>query len=181
MQQMQTKTVETLSSLILAVGVGTGAVATISPATAQAVEMEHAPLSMMAQRSGPTSESTQGRSHASCTEDFVHTNVVAGDFSYQQDALTSRSDLANVFLRAASSVCASLPVYSAQALGLTVSIGGDADQTFYTTVRDLAETQGTETHVMACACSSNVEGGGAIANAHVEGISLASLYHKALN
>ena len=39
----------------------------------------------------------------------------------------------------------------------------------------MAEADGAESYTMACACSTNTPGGGAIANAEVEGVSLATI------
>ena len=43
------------------------------------------------------------------------------------------------------------------------------------TVAEMAEEEGADSYVLGCSCASNAPGGGAIANAEVSGVSLASL------
>ena len=44
---------------------------------------------------------------------------------------------------------------------------------------ELAGEEGAASYVMACSCATNVAGGGAIANAEVEGVSLETLVQMA--
>ena len=53
------------------------------------------------------------------------------------------------------------------------------DNAFEATVDEMAEGKGAKTLVMACACASNVPGGGAIANAEVSGVSLEAIAQMA--
>ena len=50
---------------------------------------------------------------------------------------------------------------------------------FTATVDELAGEEGAASYVMACSCATNVAGGGAIANAEVEGVSLETLVQMA--
>ena len=47
--------------------------------------------------------------------------------------------------------------------------------TMEATVAEMAEAEGADSYVLGCSCASNAPGGGAIANAEVSGVSLASL------
>ena len=59
------------------------------------------------------------------------------------------------------------------------AVDGDVDNAFEATVDEMAEGKGAKTLVMACACASNVPGGGAIANAEVSGVSLEAIAQMA--
>lgn len=50
--------------------------------------------------------------------------------------------------------------------------------TIEATVEDLASEDGAASYTVGCACSSNVAGGGAIVNADVSGVSLASVAQR---
>ena len=50
---------------------------------------------------------------------------------------------------------------------------------FTATVDELAGEEEATSYVMACSCATNVAGGGAIANAEVEGVSLETLVQMA--
>lgn len=103
----------------------------------------------------------------------VSVPAVEGAFSYDQAALTPSGDIAGVFAKAASAVCASLPDYCA-CVQRAVAVSGPGGS-FEAAVADMAGAEGAQSHVMGCACASNVAGGGAVANAEVSGVALASV------
>ncbi|MEC4272356.1 hypothetical protein VJ923_04170 [Adlercreutzia sp. R25] len=103
---------------------------------------------------------------------------VEGDFSFSQSAVTSTSEFSQVFLKAASSLCASLPDYAVNGCSdLAVSVNGVTK--IDGTIDDLIEEQGAVGSLMACACASNIPGGGAVANVGASGVSLESIAQAA--
>lgn len=96
--------------------------------------------------------------------------AVEGEFSFTQGKITSMS----AFNKAAAAVCASLPNYIVECTCWNIALqSGDTQLT--ATVADMMADGEMETHLMGCACASNVAGGGAIGNAEVSGVSLASI------
>ena len=89
--------------------------------------------------------------------------------------VTSNETIASVFAKAAATLCQTTAdgygVYTAQAI--KVSVAGLP--TMEATVAEMAEEEGADSYVLGCSCASNAPGGGAIANAEVSGVSLASL------
>ncbi len=77
---------------------------------------------------------------------------VEGSFSYDQGSLSSTSYIAEVFNKAAASLCASLPDYGIVQGSPRVTVDGDVDNAFEATVDEMAEGKGAKTLVMACAC-----------------------------
>lgn len=100
---------------------------------------------------------------------------VQGLFSFNQDARSSTSSIVNTFNKAATVLCASLPDYGMRDAGGVVEVSNGAGSGFSATVEEMAKEEGSQSFVMACACASNIAGGGAIANAEVEGVSLESV------
>lgn len=112
-------------------------------------------------------------SSESAAEGTVSVRNVQGAFSYDQAVVSSNDYLSSVFAKAASSLCASLPEYHANLAGaIAVSAG---DLSISATVDEMTEEEGTQSYTMACACASNLAGGGAVANADVSGVSLETL------
>ncbi len=103
---------------------------------------------------------------------------VEGTFSYTQTVLTSSDRISNVFCKAAQTLCTSMPSYSAQAVTTQLITVTGADQ-FETSVADMANADDARSYTMACSCATNQAGGGAIANAEVAGVSLASVMEQA--
>ena len=106
----------------------------------------------------------------SAAPDAPGARTVEGSFSYDQDAVSSNAEISGVFCKAAATLCASLPTY--------VTVAGP-NASFTATVDELAGEEGAASYVMACSCATNVAGGGAIANAEVEGVSLETLVQMA--
>lgn len=103
---------------------------------------------------------------------------VEGTFSYTQTALTSSDRIANVFCKAAQTMCTSMPSYSAQAVNTQLITVTGTDR-FEASVADMAQSDDAQSYTMACSCATNQAGGGAIANAEVAGVSLASVMAQA--
>lgn len=110
---------------------------------------------------------------------LANVSQVEGEFSFDQGALSSNGSIADVFCKAAASLCASLPDYGIERTQSPINVSGDVGNGFSATVDEMKDRKGTASHVMACACASNVAGGGAIANAEVEGVSLESIVEMA--
>lgn len=100
---------------------------------------------------------------------------VRGEFTATQDELTPTQRIASVFRKATSALCSSLPDYDVTAQQGGISVKGDISKPFSATVSEMAEEEGSTSYTLKCACASNIPGGGAIANARVEGVSLASI------
>ncbi|MEG0324643.1 MAG: hypothetical protein RR619_11655, partial [Raoultibacter sp.] len=93
---------------------------------------------------------------------FITEAEAAGTFSYSQEALSSNASISEVFLKAASTLCSALPQYDTVNASPEIRVDGDVDESFTATVDEMANSEGTEKYIMACACASNVAGGGAI-------------------
>lgn len=106
--------------------------------------------------------------------------AVEGTFSFTQNAVTSNETISNVFSKAAATLCASLPTYSADSAKVALLSVSTPDASFEATVADAAASEGSTSYMMACSCATNVAGGGAIANAEVEGVSLETLMKMGL-
>ena len=132
---------------------------------------------------GPDTETTPTNAEATTTQaaysDVVNVANVQGEFNFSQDATTANADIANMFNKAAAAVCASMPDYDVAAIDKAIHVGGNVANEVVGTVDDLAEAGETVTYVLACACASNMPGGGAIANAEVEGVALESVVQTA--
>ena len=118
---------------------------------------------------------TQQATEASAAAEATGVQRVEGQFSYDQGVVTSNETIASVFAKAAATLCQTTAdgygVYTAQAI--KVSVAGLP--TMEATVAEMAEEEGAYSYVLGCSCASNAPGGGAIANAEVSGVSLASL------
>ena len=148
-----------LTSLTLVAGAGAVVASTATQAEA-ATDTQAA----IAVETGSQSESN-----------LVNVPTVSGTFSYSQTALTPNKTITEVFCKAAATLCASLPDYGCSYVQASINVSGDVDNAFSATVSEMTDQEGAAKHVMACACASNVPGGGAIANAEVEGVSLESV------
>lgn len=104
----------------------------------------------------------------------VEERAVEGTFGYTQDVVSSTQQISCIFCKAAATLCAGLPQYSAQMISpsLVVSANGVSIEA---NVADMAADDDATSYVMACACATNAAGGGAVANADVSGVSLASV------
>lgn len=100
---------------------------------------------------------------------------VEGVFSFDQNAVTPNGKISSVFVKAAVALCQSTPHYLANLANGAISITGTSGDSFKTTISNLAAEKDPQTSIMACSCSSNVAGGGAVANAEVSGVALATI------
>ena len=163
MTKMNGKTVAALASATLIVAGGAVAVAPAvvgAPGAADAAGIEQA---SKAPAGGVVSDA-----------------VVQGQFSYTQDALTPNSTISSVFMKAAAAFCASLPAGVYAQSDAAITVGGDVPNAFSATVDEMASKDGAVKLIMGCTCASNGAGGGAVANADIEGVSLASIFAQAV-
>lgn len=137
-----------LGGIMLASGAATGA----APAFANAPE------------SAAVAEAAEAQNNLQATK------AVEGEFSFTQNKVTGM----DVFAKAAAAVCAAVPDYAMTCTCPQISIQSNESE-LVATVQELMTDENIESHIMGCACSSNVAGGGAIGNAEVSGVSLASL------
>lgn len=98
---------------------------------------------------------------------------VQGEFSYTQDAITTNEAIRGVFAKASSAVCASLPTYDLSHTGLKMIVKNGSTETI-ACIEDMLDGK-PSTQIVGCACSSNIAGGGAVANAEVSGMSIKSM------
>lgn len=157
---------KTLTALVGAVALTTSAAAGVAPALADGAAQ--APLTGDVQISG-----------AAAPGGIVKAANVQGTFTFDQTVLSSTADISNVFSKAAAVLCTSMPEYGEARGEEPINVGGDVGQAYSATLSELADEEGTDAYDMACSCASNVPGGGAIANAEVEGVALASIADKA--
>lgn len=98
-----------------------------------------------------------------------------GSFAFDQTTISSTESITTVFGKAAATLCGGLPNYGVNAVTRAIAVSGDVDAAFEATVSEMAADAETRELIMACACASNIPGGGAIANAEVSGVTLESL------
>lgn len=159
---MKSQTVKTIGGVMSAValisgGAGVAQAATIEPAAA-----------------APAAATTLAAADAEAPA-----RAVEGTFSYTQDAVSSNAEISGVFCKAAATLCASLPTYGCEAVKAAAVTVAGPNASFTATVDELAGEEEATSYVMACSCATNVAGGGAIANAEVEGVSLETLVQMA--
>ncbi|MGV8084043.1 MAG: hypothetical protein AB2L09_10490 [Coriobacteriia bacterium] len=99
---------------------------------------------------------------------------VQGKFAYNQDVITANDKIKNVFGIAAAALCStpgSATSSDPDEWTLTVSKDGSSQSA---SLGDYAKGK-SQTKVVGCACSGNLPGGGAIANAQVTGVPVADI------
>lgn len=107
---------------------------------------------------------------------IVNVSAVSGEFSYSQEILTLNTFISTVFRNAVTSLCASAPEQDAAYNAIPIAVGGDVPHSYEATVDEMSDSSSTATLTMGCTCASNGPGGGAVANAEVEGVTLESVY-----
>ena len=147
---MKSQTIKTLGGVMSAVALISG-----GAGVAQAATIEPA-------AAAPASVTTLAAADVADTE--APARAVEGTFSYTQDAVSSNAEISGVFCKAAKAAA--------------VTVAGP-NASFTATVDELAGEEEATSYVMACSCATNVAGGGAIANAEVEGVSLETLVQMA--
>ena len=100
---------------------------------------------------------------------------VRGQFSYDQGVVTSNETISSVFAKAAAALCDRVGEPAEGIVAQVIRVTCATGSCFEATVADMADEEGAESYVMGCSCASNVAGGGAIANAEVSGVTLATL------
>lgn len=123
----------------------------------------------------PVSSAVAQQGDAVAANGVVKMANVEGTFSYDQSVLSSVADISGRFSKAAATLCTSVATYQKTVSAQPIDIGGDVEAGMSATLSDLAEEEGAEAFEMACSCASNIAGGGAIANAEVEGVTLESI------
>lgn len=106
---------------------------------------------------------------------FVRADRVEGTFSFDQQTVTPTATIANVFAKAAATLCQAMPAYVSETATTSLLLSAPNSLQITATIQDLAARDGNPGVIMACACATNGPGGGAAANAEVEGASVASL------
>ena len=159
---MKSQTVKTIGGVMSAVALISG-----GAGVAQAANIEPA-------AAAPAAATTLA---AADTE--APARAVEGTFSYTQDAVSSNAEISGVFCKAAATLCSSLPTYGCEAVKAAAVTVAGPNASFTATVDELAGEEEATSYVMACSCATNVAGGGAIANAEVEGVSLETLVQMA--
>lgn len=105
--------------------------------------------------------------------------VVSGDFAFAQDVITPNDTIGTVFAKAAATLCQCTAQEAATCCASAIAVGGDVTGAFSATVADMAAGDASTRVIMGCSCATNVAGGGAIANAEAEGVTLESVYARA--
>lgn len=106
---------------------------------------------------------------------FIQADRVEGTFSFDQQAVTPTSQITTVFAKAAATLCQAMPAYVSETAATSLLLSAPNCPDITATIQDLAARDGNPGVVMACACATNGPGGGAMANADVDGASVASL------
>lgn len=97
---------------------------------------------------------------------------VQGTFTFTQDAVSSNHYIKDVFLKAATAVCAAMPEYQAEG---AIEVTGNG-YCFTATAEDFAaDEERSAPRILGCACASNGAGGGAMASASVSGATVAAI------
>lgn len=104
---------------------------------------------------------------------------VAGDFTFDQSAITSNEVIKAFFQRVSQAICgATVPLAADNPLGWHLTVSGDVETAFTASVGDLAGEESVN-KVMTCTCGGNPAGGRAIITADVKGIPVEHLLEKA--
>lgn len=164
MTKLNGKTAAALASATLLAATG---VLSAAPALAQTVDSADG-AAVVKQESGAQASG------------IVSVAKVQGEFSYTQDTLTSNDAISTVFMKAAASLCATAADEVMTQCVAAIEVGGDVANGYTATVDEMAESDGATHFIMGCTCASNGPAGGAIANAEVEGVALASVLAAAL-
>lgn len=113
--------------------------------------------------------------------DIVTTDVVAGDFAFSQNEVSSNSVIAGIG-KSASYMCNSLGHLVKDDSKLpedwTVRVQGAVTQNVEMTFAEMAESDAVQRLIMACTCMANPTDGRATANAEVTGIPVRSLLEE---
>lgn len=120
----------------------------------------------------PTSAVEQADEQAAAMTDVQR---VEGQFSYDQGVTTSNEAIASVFAKAAAALCDPSGEPGGSIIARAIQVTCATGACFEATVADMADEEGADSYTIGCSCATNGPGGGAIANAEVSGVSLATL------
>lgn len=101
--------------------------------------------------------------------------AVEGQFSYDQGIVTPNETIFSTFVKAAATLCQSASPEEAAAIAQAIQVRCPSGDRFESTVQDMAGEEDAQSYLIGCSCASNTAGGGAIVNAEVSGVSLASV------
>lgn len=110
---------------------------------------------------------------------LVAVSNVQGTFRFDQARVTPNAQIRDVFVKASATLCNTLDVYQSALADFYLSVGGEVPSPYSATVDQIAEEQGSASQLMGCSCTANSAGGWAVAQARVEGVSVASIAQKA--
>lgn len=159
------KTVGAIASAALLVSAGVTTVASVQSASAESVSQD-AIESVSKDAAGST---------------LASVSSVQGSFAYDQNALTATSVVRDVFMKATQAMCSTAPFLAdAMAGNIAVSVVNDGAGSYYLSVDDVAASDAATDQIVGCACSSNLAGGGAVANVEVRGIPISELFAATL-
>ncbi len=111
--------------------------------------------------------------------ELVAVSNVQGTFAFDQNRETPNAQIKEVFLKASASLCNTYDVMESALADFYLSVGGEIPTPYSATIGQIAEEQGSASQLMGCSCTANSAGGWAIAQARVEGVSVASIAQKA--
>ena len=158
--RIESKTAAAAASAVMLAGMG------LTPLAAMAAPVESA------QGDG---QAVVSSAEASVRENGAKPDRALGSFSYTQDALTPVNAISDVFAKSAAVLCQSLPAYGAESSVTAIVLTAPDAPAVQGTVERLGGASAYGAVTMGCACATNGAGGGAIANARVQGVLLKSL------
>ena len=172
-------------SACVAASLGVTGLAALQPVMADAAEMD---ALAAAAAEGSAAAKADGMASASVEADTagetwktVSSDKVQGMFSFTQEVVTPTDEVRGVFCRAAAVLCQGAVQEGASLATDTVLtvVNAAGDELTVALADDGSGDASRERKVLSCACSTNLPGGGAIANVEVEGVSLAALAAQA--
>lgn len=105
-----------------------------------------------------------------CTAGIVGVSSVEGSFAFTQDSITPTGKISEAFVKSAARLC----TVTSAALAASGQVSVSDDNGSMTMAQAAAAVE-EGTYILACACSSNLAGGGIVANAQVKGVPVSQL------
>ena len=139
-----------------------------------------AAIQAFAAQEGVETPGAEIRAETTATAGTVRLDRVEGAFSFTQQEVTPNDVIARSLYEASSVLCGATrtAMSPAEAQEWTITVSGDVETSFTATVSELATT-GKARMIMGCTCAGNPVDGRATANAHIEGITVASILARA--
>ena len=125
----------------------------------------------------PAAPAVQVAAEQACQ--LVAVSNVQGTFSFDQARVTPNAQIKDVFVKASATLCNTFNVLESALSDFYLSVGGEVPSPYSATVDQIAEEEGSTSQLMGCSCTANSAGGWAVAQARVEGVSVASIAQKA--